>query len=47
MDKNINYAVTFVACFDEESNQKLTETLKLISNYRICKVPIKNDNGKI
>lgn len=44
MDPNLNYAITFVACFDEESNQKIAEALKLISNYRICKVPMKNGN---
>ena len=46
MDPNINYAITFVACFDDESNQKIEEALKLIGNYRICKVPMKNGNRK-
>ena len=44
IDPNINYGITFVACFDEESNQKIREAMKRISNYRICKMPMKNGN---
>lgn len=42
----MKYGLTLVACFDEESDQKIRETLKLIGDHRICKVPMKNGNRK-
>lgn len=42
----MKYGLTLVACFDEESDQKIRETLNLIGDHRICKVPMKNGNRK-